>query len=53
MFGKNRSAEEFANGLVLAYVVKVMLAGYAIAHHEYGFRLPSLPLDIAYVIQAF
>ncbi len=41
-----------STGFVIAYWVKLGLASYAIAYYQFGFRLPSLPFDIAYILHA-
>ena len=42
-----------ANGVILAYCLKLGIAAYAIAYHRYDFRLPSLPFDLAFLMQGF
>jgi hypothetical protein len=51
MYGTNSSVEGYANGIFLAYWLKLGIAGYAIAYHQFGFRLPSLPFDLAFLLQ--
>jgi len=32
-----------ANGVILAFFLKLAVVAYVIAYHKYGFRIPDLP----------
>ncbi len=51
MYGTStRGDESFANGVIIAYWIKMALASYAIAYYQFGFRLPDLPFDVTSLI---
>lgn len=52
MAGSLDGVQGFATGIFVSYWIKLGIAAYLIAYHQFGFRLPSLPFDLAYVFQA-
>ena len=52
MYGEPIKVGNGAKGLIIAYWLKMAIITYVVAYHSFGFRLPTLPFDIGYVIQA-
>ena len=51
MHGHYGGVQSYATGIIVAYWIKLSIATYLIAYHQFGFRLPSLPFDVAFLLQ--